>query len=72
MFREPGFWIVILVTLFLFFVSYMEITDNKNRNYISYRYLYEHNVSYETIKTKEYAKYILKRKYKEAIKNIGE
>ena len=45
--------------------------ENKIKNdFISYEYLYEHNISYEQVPTKQYAKYILKRKYNESLKSL--
>jgi hypothetical protein len=47
------------------------IADNRIKNdLISYKYLYDHNITYEQVPDKQYAKYILKRKYKESLKNL--
>jgi hypothetical protein len=65
----PGIFDVILVII----VSLLIITlvENKiKKDLISYKYLYEHNITYKQVPTKEYAEYILDRKYQENIKEL--
>jgi hypothetical protein len=41
-----------------------------DKKYVSYNTLYEHNITIEQLPTKEYAKYILNKKYQESIKEL--
>jgi uncharacterized membrane protein (DUF106 family) len=41
-----------------------------DKKYVSYNTLYEHNITIEQLPTKEYAKYILERKYQESLKEL--
>ena len=49
----------------------INLLENKiKKDFISYTYLYERNITYEQVPTKEYAKYILKRKYNKSLEKL--
>ena len=63
-----GFVIGILLLLLIFIL----IDGIINKKYVSYETVYEHNITIKQLPTKEYAKYILNRKYQESVKELEE
>jgi len=61
-----GFVIGVLLLLLIFIL----IDEIINKKCVSYETVYEHNITIKQLPTKEYAKYILDRKYQESIKEL--
>jgi hypothetical protein len=59
------------IVLLLLLISIL-IDGTINKNYAKYSILYEHNITIKQLPTKEYAKYILDRKYQESVKELEE
>jgi len=69
--REIIITVVGVIAGILVALLIINLLENKiKKDFISYKYLYEHNITYEQVPTKEYAKYILKRKYNESLEKL--
>jgi hypothetical protein len=54
------------------FLLLLLIDGSINKKYVSYKTVYEHNITIKQLPIKKYGRYILDRKYQESVKELEE